>query len=133
MKKLISVLSLALLLAACSGEIPRSQVKQWKEYTFYVESRPPVVTRGMNEFLFVGNFKQRGRAHSLIVGFRIGPEGKWIQAVQDGHTGVYRRAMMVNDPNADVLYVHVREKGEEIQDKGEILLTFPLNYSEQAQ
>ena len=133
MKNLIAVLFLSLLVAACTGDVPRSEVKQWKEYTFYLESRPPVIIKGMNELLFLGNYKQKGRAHSLIVNFRMGPEGKWIQAMQDGHTGVYRRAMMVNDPETDVLYVHVKEKGDEIEDKGEILFTFPMSYSTQPQ
>ncbi len=129
MKNTFVVFLIAILLGACSGEIPTSEVKQWKDYTVHIESRPPTVVKGMNELLLLANYKVRGRAHNLIVYFRMGPEGKWVQAMQDGHTGVYRRAMKVKDPETDVLYVHLKEKDPEIKDERETLFTFPMNYS----
>jgi len=129
MKKIFAVITICLLIVSCGGDVPKSDVKQWKDYDFHVESRPPIVEVGMNELLFLGNYKKRGRADSLIVYYRMGEDGKWVQAMQDGLTGVYRRAMMVKDPTSDVLHVHVREKGEEIKDKGEIFFTFSMNFA----
>jgi len=127
MKNLILVL-LVLTLGACTTEIPTTPPQAWGEYSFRLESRPPVVKKGMNEFLLIGNFGERKRAVDLITSFRIGPTGKWSQAIQDGHTGVYRKAMNVVDPGSDVLYVHVKKRN----DKNEIeerIFEFPLNYS----
>lgn len=122
MKKLIFIF-LTILAVGCTSEIPTSPPQTWGEYTFRLESRPPVVTKGMNEFLLIGNFGERKRAVDLLVSFRVGPTGKWNQAIQDGHTGVYRRAMRVEDPASEVLYVHIKKEDEEE------VLKFPLDYS----
>jgi len=124
-KLLVLFVSVSLLLISCTGEIPTTESKKWLDYTFRVESRPPHITQGMNELLLIGNYQERNRAFDLIVSFRIGPTGKWSQAIQDGHTGVYRRAMKVTDPNTDVLYVHIKRKGK----TEETMFEFPLNYS----
>lgn len=127
MKKIILAL-LILILAGCGGDIPTTPPQKWGEYSFRLESRPPVVVKGMNEFLLIGNYGERKRAVDLIVSFRVGPTGKWNQAIQDGHTGVYRRAMKVINPDSDVLYVHVKKKNEE-KEIEEKVFQFPLNYS----
>ncbi|MDX1810505.1 MAG: hypothetical protein R3240_01035 [Gammaproteobacteria bacterium] len=122
MKKLFLLL-FVLLAVACTTDIPTTPPQTWGEYSFRLEARPPVIVKGMNEFLLIGNYGERKRAIDLIVSFRIGAAGKWHQAIQDGNTGVYRRAMNVHDPKTDVLYVHVKKKGEEKVFK------FPLNYA----
>ncbi len=59
----------------------------------------------------------------LVVMMRVGKNEKWRQGIQDGFTGVYRRAVKVDDPATQSLTVHVRRsKGEE-----ETTLIFPLN------
>ena len=131
MKKILSLIIL-LFLASCTTEIPTTQFQEWGEYSFRLESRPPVIKEGMNEFLFVGNFKDRFRAFDLIVSFRIGESGKWNQAIQDGHTGVYRRAMMVRDVSKDILFVRVKQNKNKMmsdEPKEDEVFQFPLNYS----
>lgn len=131
MKK-ICFLLLTLFVASCTTEIPTTQFQEWGDYSFRLESRPPQVKPGMNEFLLVGNFKKKFRAFDLIVSYRIGPQGKWSQAIQDGHTGVYRKAMRVTDVEADVLYVHVKQNKKikmTEEPMEEEVFQFPLNYS----
>ena len=131
MKKIL-ILLLVLFTTSCSTEIPTTQFQEWGDYSFRLESRPPHVKPGMNEFLLVSNFKKRYRAYDLIVYFRMGPQGKWSQAIQDGHTGVYRKALLVRDVNTDVLYVHVKQnKNIKMSDEPmkEQVFEFPLNYS----
>lgn len=133
MKK-ICLLFIVFLLASCTTEIPTSPSVVWDEYTIRLESRPPIIEKGMIELLTLVDYEEKGRGWDLIVYYRMGPAGRWIQAMQDGHTGVYRRAMMVTDPIADVLHVHVKRKQsrEEMAAKvprKEILLEFPLDYS----
>ncbi len=119
------LLSLILMTTiACTGKIPTTPPQTWGDYTFRLETRPPAPIKGMNEFLLIGNFEKRKRAVDLLVFFRVGPTGKWSQAIQDGHSGVYRRALRVNDVAQDVLYVHVKKEEEEK------VFEFPLNYAE---
>lgn len=134
MKKIYLLLIGVLLLSACSTEIPTTPLQEWEDYTFRLESRPPIIEKGMMEFITIANFEEQFRGWNLIVYYRMGPTGRWIQAIQDGHTGAYRRAMMVNDPATDVLYVHIKQKlsAEEKEKKEkmkETVLQFPLNYS----
>jgi len=131
MKKIILLISF-LFVASCTNEIPTTQFQEWGEYSFRLESRPPHVKPGMNEFLLVGNFKKKFRAYDLIVYYRMGPTGKWNQAIQDGHTGVYRKALRVTNVETDVLYVHVKQnKKKQMTDEpmGEEVFQFPLNYT----
>lgn len=130
--KIIISLVLLIVISACTAEIPTTQFQEHGDYSFRLESRPPHVTKGMNEFLLISNYKKKFRAYDLIVSYRMGSQGKWRQAIQDGHTGVYRKAMFVKNIETDVLYVHVKQsKKYKITDEliEEQLFEFPLNYS----
>ena len=110
----------SVFLTACSSEVTTTAPQQWKDLTFRIEARPPQLRPGMVEFLVIANRDVKKRAHDLLVSIRMGEMGKWTQAIQDGHTGVYRRAIKVLDPDSDILMVHVKYKGEEK------LFAFPL-------
>lgn len=118
-----AVALVVLFLAGCESEnVPTSPAQKWNGYSVVIESRPPNVAVGMNEFLIIANH-ERSPAHDLVVSLRIGDEGRWTQAMQDGHVGVYRRAIMVGNPGTDVLSVHLRGGNEET------VLRFPLQYA----
>jgi len=134
MKKIYLILISVLLFSACTTEIPKSPTHEWGDYSLHLESRPPIIEKGMMEFLTIVNFEEKLRGWDLIVYYRMGPTGRWVQAIQDGHTGVYRRAMMVDDPENDVLHVHVKKKQTREQklkkeEQKETVFQFPLNYS----
>ncbi|MDH5257384.1 MAG: hypothetical protein OEX07_05235 [Gammaproteobacteria bacterium] len=120
MKVIFSIIIFALL-AACGGDHARTPPQQWKDLTFMVETRPPELRPGMIEFLVLANRGSRKRAHDLLVSIRIGRSGRWVQSIQDGNTGVYRRALKVTDPETDILSVHIKHKDEEK------LFEFPLS------
>lgn len=122
MKKIFVYIFIILSLSACVGEIPTSEVKQWEDLTFRVETRPAFIERGMMEFLIIANRPGRKPAFNLLVYLRVGPTGEWVQAIEDGHVGVYRRALRVRDPAKDVLYVHIK------RDDKEGVIEFPLAY-----
>ena len=118
---LVGTAALLLLLSACSkDDIPRYPPQIWEDITVEVETRPTRITRGMIEFLVIATRPPRRPAHDLIVSIRINDKGKWHQAIQDGHVGVYRRAIFVNDPQRDVLVVKLQ------RDEREGILYFPL-------
>ncbi|HHG90509.1 MAG TPA: hypothetical protein ENJ90_08535 [Devosia sp.] len=98
---------IAMLLSACGEPLPALPAQQWEDIIVQVETRPPQAVPGMNEFLVVATRKPRKPAHDLIVSMRINDEGRWHQAIQDGHVGVYRRAIRVSDPARDVLAVRL--------------------------
>lgn len=100
--------SLCLVLSACdSGPTPSIPAQTWEDVQIVVETRPPHVTHGMNEFLIIASREGRKPAHNLVIHLRMNEEGRWHQAIQDGHVGVYRRAVAVSDPDNDVLDVRI--------------------------
>jgi len=64
---------------------------------------------------------RRRPVHDLIVSLRTSDDQKWRQAIQDGRTGVYRRAVRVDDPRTQVLQVKLQRRNGE-----EALLRFPI-------
>ncbi len=122
----LALTALLLLVAACgSRDVPPPfPVQQWEDIKVEIESRPPRLSPGMNEFLVIATRPPRKPAHDLIVSLRINDRGKWHQAIQDGHVGVYRRAILVPDPDNDVLAVRLQ------RDEREGVLYFPLRQQE---
>jgi hypothetical protein len=88
-----------------------------------VEIRPGAPTVGMNEFLVMATHKNRLPASKYIVSIKLKGQEKWHQSIQDGATGVYRRAIRVNDPGNDVLLVQL--EGKDGQQPATVL-SFPL-------
>ncbi len=111
---------LVVFLSACTGNNPELPAQTWEDVEVKVQTRPPVVTTGMNEFLIITTRQRRKPAHDLIVSLRMMHAKKWHQAIQDGHVGAYRRAMRVRDPKNDVLLVRI-EHGDK-----QGILEFPL-------
>lgn len=111
-----------LALTACSSE-PGVSIppQQWKDFEIRVESRPPIPQPGMNEFLVIAT-ETRGRpVHDLVVSLRASEDKPWRQAIQDGLSGVYRRALPVQNPQTQRLTVQLR------QGTDETVLSFPLS------
>jgi hypothetical protein len=123
MRKLILVLITLLFLSACAGEEDvRLGPQVWNDINFIVESRPSPIRAGMNEFIVIASKERVRPGVGLVVSLRTSDQDEWRQAIQDGFTGVYRRAVMVHDPRSDVLQVRIRRNKE----KDETVLRFPL-------
>lgn len=121
MKTLI-LITIISLLTACGGEAARLAAQEFDGNTYQVEARPgPVVLKGMNEFLVIISNKNRQPVSDLIISLRIDDKNNWTQMIQDGQVGVYRRALKINDPQSDVLQVHVRKGKDPLT-----VLRFPL-------
>jgi hypothetical protein len=122
MRKLV-ILLIPLLFSACAGdEDVRLGPQVWNDISFIVESRPSPIRQGMNEFIVIASREHVRPGVGLVVYMRTDDQDEWRQAIQDGFTGVYRRAVMVNDPRSDVLQVRIRRNKE----KDETVLRFPL-------
>lgn len=121
---LFFVLAFAGLLTACADK--NAVVlgpQQWQNLTFRVETRPSPLRVGMNEFIVIANRDGDKIGVDLVITMRVGERGEWRQAIQDGFSGVYRRAVQVDDPATQTLHVHVRRK----QGNDETMLLFSLN------
>lgn len=111
-----------MILAACSdpGNAPVVPPQTWEGVEFSIETRPLVPIRGMNEFLILATEKPRKPATDMIVSIRMAEGEPWRQAIQDGHVGVYRRALLIGDEAKPVLQLYVKRGGKEG------MLSFPL-------
>lgn len=121
--RILTVALLALLLAACGApeEQYRIPAQQWDDVVIRVESQPAPVVTGMNEFLVLATLERGKPVHDLIVSLRAGEAQPWQQGIQDGHSGVYRKAINV-PPGVTELQVQLRRKRAE----NEVVLNFPL-------
>jgi len=104
----------ALWLVGCSADeqawSPPGQ--EWNDIAIRIETRPTVVSPGMNEFLVIANRQQRGFSADLVVDVRT-ENSNWKQAMPDGALGIFRRALPVRDVHKDHLYVRLHRKGEQ--------------------
>lgn len=104
---------LCLLLTACGAE-SRLPTQVWQDVTVGLETRPAPVVAGMNEFL-VSAVRASGAAeYNLLVYIRMDDDQPWVQAIQDGHTGVFRRAVAVRGDAPHVLRVRLVREGQEV-------------------
>ncbi len=115
-------LSFALLLLGCEGPTQSKIPPQtWQGIRVAVETRPTPVRAGMNEIWVIFNDQRRRPVSDLLVELSVSGENKApVQAIQDGLSGVYRRAVYISEPATQQLQIHLR-RGE---NRG--LLTFPL-------
>ncbi len=121
LKQILATTLGIVLLSGCGDPLPAFPTQTWEDIRVDIETRPPRVERGMNEFLIIATRGPRAPASKLIVSLRVNDEGPWVQAIQDGHLGAYRRAMPVSDPTTDVLYVHIEH------DNRVGILRFPIS------
>jgi hypothetical protein len=102
------------LLIACSrgpvsGALPP---QQWGNVSVAVEISPAPPAAGMNEFLVIATDASGRPAWNMVVSLRAGTEDDWHQAIQDGESGVYRKAIALR-PGPQTLYVELKRAGEE--------------------
>ncbi|HGX92748.1 MAG TPA: hypothetical protein ENK35_05475 [Candidatus Tenderia sp.] len=112
-----------LLLTACGAppEGTRLPAQKWDDVIFELESRPMPVQVGMNELLVLAT-EERGRpVHNLLIDVRASDDLAWRQTIQDGLSGVYRRAIKV-PPGAKGISLRIKRKMSEDQ----VELFFPI-------
>jgi hypothetical protein len=107
----VALLAGALLgmLAACGGE-EEYKSKKWHGMDVTLESRPNPPREGMNEFLVTITDKHGRPGFDLIVSLRANAQEPWIQAIQDGQMGVYRRAVRLEPATDKVLEVQLQTR-----------------------
>ncbi|MBA0902483.1 MAG: hypothetical protein ITD32_01695 [Candidatus Nitrotoga sp.] len=110
-------------LVACGGSaVVDAPPQKWQDAEVRVESRPSPPRPGVNEFLIIVT-GSRGPVHNIVVSVRTDDDDQWVQAIQDGEVGVYRRAARVAFGTRSVLQVQIKGGGSEE------VLRFPLSLS----
>ncbi len=120
------VAGLCLLMLACSSDEDarvRIPSQYWGDVQVRLETRPEPVRPGMNEFLIIATQKRGLPAYDMVVSLRTSSGSVWRQAIEDGESGVYRRALAVR-PTDRVLEVQLRKARE----TAETVLRFPLRF-----
>jgi len=119
-KYLVLLFLTGLLLQACSdSDVPRLPPQQWQGLEIVLETRPLRVRPGMNEFLVIATTPRGLPGHDMVVSLRMSAKDDWHQTIQDGHSGVFRRAIKVG-PGQGSVFVQLK-RGEEFT-----VLEFPL-------
>jgi len=93
------LLGAGLLVCACSdGEsVANLGSARWGDIDVAVESRPWPPHAGNNEVVVIVSGAHHKPVYDALVQLRTlsatGAASEWVQAIQDGHVGVYRRAV----------------------------------------
>ena len=124
MKKII-LLGLIGLLAACHSDeesilIP---VQHWKNMDVKIETHPNPPLAGMSDVLVIVTDLHGRPISDLTVSLRGDNSLPWVQAIQDGFIGVYRRAIDLGDKDHAVVKVKIQQK------EAQTVLSFPIKLS----
>ena len=111
---------LSLVLSGCGSGASHSLGQQrLGDVIIEVQCRPVPVTLGMNEFLIIATDIHGAPVYDLLIDLRMKDDEDWRQAIQDGFSGVYRKALGVGSLR-DLLRVRIKRDGIETE------LRFPL-------
>lgn len=124
MKKFLSIFIILMVnsLSACSDESEQISIpaQHWKDAVVRIETHPNPPLAGMSEIVVIVTGPRGRPIQDLTVSLRGKDSTPWVQAIQDGLIGVYRRAVDIGDDEAMILQVRVRQGTEEK------ILLFPL-------
>jgi hypothetical protein len=123
-KKLLAVLFsfLVMGLVACSdgNEPPPIPMQHWQEMDVRIEPHPNPPVAGISEIVVIVTGPHGRPIHDLIISLRGNEAVPWVQTIQDGYMGAYRRAVDIGSGDTAVLQVRL-QRGDEQK-----VLLFPL-------
>jgi hypothetical protein len=109
------------LLAACGNHDDETLgTRPWGAFEVAVQTRPSPPRAGSNEVVVIISGAHHRPVYDALVFLRTQESAPWVQAIEDGHVGVYRRAVrFAPEPDA-VLRVQLR-RGDDTTE-----LAFPV-------
>ncbi|MEO5573445.1 MAG: hypothetical protein ABIR48_03025 [Gammaproteobacteria bacterium] len=120
------IVMLGLNLAACIGEDAQLPAQYWQGIEFGVETRPSPARLGINEVLVVATLPHRQPEFNLLVSISMHKDGPWVQSIQDGHTGIFRRGLAMRELGPQTLWVKIQRVGDGARAGQQTLLGFPF-------
>jgi hypothetical protein len=123
-KRILGILLslLAVGLAACSDGVaaPAIPPQHWKKLVVHIETHPNPPLEGISEIVVIITGPHGRPAGDLIVSLRGSNSASWIQAIEDGYIGVYRRAVDIGENRAGAVQVRLQQGAEQK------ILIFPI-------
>jgi hypothetical protein len=117
----IFLISIATGLTGCKGgDAPAIPAQSWNGDVVRIETHPSPPLAGMSEVVVIVTGPHGKPVGDLMVSLRGNDAMPWVQAIQDGFIGVYRRAVDIGDGETAVVQVKL-QRG---QDQKTLL--FPL-------
>jgi hypothetical protein len=106
---------LAAGLASCSdgAAAPAIPPQHWKELVVRIETHPNPPLAGMSEIVVIITGPHGKPAGDLIVSLRGSESAPWVQAIEDGYIGVYRRAVDIGENKAGAVQVRLQQGAEQ--------------------
>ncbi len=93
---------------------------KWQDFDVTVESRPAPPRPGKNEVVVIVTGARKQPIFDARVSVRAQDAADWVQAIEDGHVGVYRRAVDFGHADRASIEVHLQRGSEEA------VLVFPV-------
>jgi hypothetical protein len=113
MKSLLAISATLLVagLAACNSgsEATSIPAQQWNEMVVRIETHPNPPLAGMSEIVVIVTGPHGKPAGDLTVSLRGNDSMPWVQAIQDGFIGVYRRAIDIGDGKTAEVQVRLQQ------------------------
>jgi hypothetical protein len=97
-------------IAGCSNSADTAQigVRPWGSYDVAVELRPAPPRPGHNEVVVIITGEHHRPVYDALVSLRADSSQAWVQAIEDGHVGVYRRAVLFGAGTQATLQVRLQ-------------------------
>lgn len=116
------LLSIAAGLVACNDGAGTLSIpsQHWKENVVRLETHPNPPLPGISEIVVIITGPHGKPTGDLIVSLRGRDSDPWVQAIQDGFIGVYRRAVDIGEGDSAVVQVRLQQGAEQQ------VLRFPL-------
>jgi hypothetical protein len=113
MKSLLAIFATLLVagLAACNngGETISIPAQHWNDMVVRIETHPNPPLAGMSEIVVIVTGPRGKPAGDLTVSLRGNDSMPWVQAIQDGFIGVYRRAIDIGDGKKAEVQVRLQQ------------------------
>jgi len=115
LKNGLTALCALLVLTACGSNdhamaIP---VQHWQDMDVRIEPHPNPPVAGISEMVVIITGPRGIPVHDLIVSLQGDESIPWVQAIQDGYVGAYRRAVDLGSTSPASLHVHLQRGNEQ--------------------
>jgi hypothetical protein len=119
------LLALVIGLSACGDAAQRVSipVQHWKEMDVRIETHPNPPLAGMSEIVVIVTGLHGKPIQDMTVSLRGNDAMPWVQAIQDGYMGAYRRAIDIGSGDDALIQVRLQQGMEQKT------LLFPLKLS----
>ena len=110
------------LLAGCGADTGNAQIgaQRWGDLDVAVEVRPSPPRAGHNEVVVIVSGEHHRPVYDALVYLRAQADLPWVQAIEDGHVGVYRRAVFFAGAGDAAVQVRLQ------RGRDESVLVFPV-------